>query len=1121
MGLGCGLRGNCFALSVSSSATSINRHALAFHPLAITNDVWKGGTGNWSNASMWSAGVPTSSNNVLIDNGNPAVSTVNLDINKAPFNTLTIDSDDTLHVNSGIVLTVSGNDVSNAGTLSNVGTISMSNGALGGKLNNSGTIEALSGSFSNELSGTVTNPAGGVIKIDNDAGLTLGTGTYTNAGTITLNSSGPQSDLVIGASSVTLGGTITMSNSANNLITGGTGDTLTNQGTIQGAGNIGDLTSLALVNSGTINANQSAGLTIAAKGGVTNSGTLEATGGGTLGFAANGAGLTVTNTGGTINTTGGTLSAFNTTINNGTVTLANGTLTGSTISGANVTVTGTSTVGLSNGSILGGTLKNSTTGTIEALSGSFSNELSGTVTNPAGGVIKIDNNAGLTLGAGTYTNAGTITLNSSGPQSDLVIGASKITLGGTITMSNSLNNLITGGTADTLTNQGTIQGAGNIGDLTSLVLVNSGTINANQPAGLTIAAKGGVTNNGTLSVASGDVLHVEGNAGTFTNFSGSTLTGGIYKTSGTLEIDQLGSTGGEILTDAANIVLNGATASFIDSAGKNALSNLNTIATGSSFSVSGQNFTTAGNFTNNGQLIVGGGSKFDVNGNLTNFSGTSLTGGTYNVSGTLQFNGANIVTNAANITLTGASSKITNQGGTVDALANFATNSSTGSFAISAGRNFTSAGNFTNNGTLNVGNGTKFDVSGNLTNFSGTKLTGGTYVIGGTLQFNGANIVTNAANLTLAGSAATIINQTSVNGLKNFTTNAATGKLTLSGSQSLTTAGGSVTNGGMLTVSNGSTLTIGGSSFLFTQTGGTSTIDGTLTSSTASTFNLNGGSLFGSGTVNYSLVDKATVTPGDSATKTGILSVKQTYTQGSGGVLNISIGGNTAGTQFDRLNVTSTAALGGTLNVTLINGFVPAVGATFDILNGSTVSGNWSTIHGLSINSSEHFTETVNPTDVVLTVVSGAAPLSATSLLAPTSKGRTHFGLVPPHRYSMAVVLPPAVRSVVARPVTAPLPHIAQSGKRFGMMDAPESALVSPTLMAAFSSAPGSYPHFGPVAATSPSLGIGQGHRRVEVVLDLNSVVKTGPKRLLKAFFADPDSRDAVSIGYISTSSVW
>jgi len=80
-----------------------------------------------------------------------------------------------------------------------------------------------------------------------------------------------------------------------------------------------------------------------------------------------------------------------------------------------------------------------------------------------------------------------------------------------------------------------------------------------------------------------------------------------------------------------------------------------------------------------------------------------------------------------------------------------------------------------------VGSGSKFDVNGNLTNFSGTTLTGRSYNLTGTLQFNGANIVTNAGNITLTGNSAATINQTSANGLAGFATNAAGASFALAG----------------------------------------------------------------------------------------------------------------------------------------------------------------------------------------------------------------------------------------------------------------------------------------------------------------------------------------------------
>jgi hypothetical protein len=89
-----------------------------------------------------------------------------------------------------------------------------------------------------------------------------------------------------------------------------------------------------------------------------------------------------------------------------------------------------------------------------------------------------NNGTSLTVSGNTISNAGTISLNSTGSFTELVIGAANVTLngGGTLTMSNNSQNFIFGAaTADTLTNQETIQGAGDIGN-GQMTLVNSGII---------------------------------------------------------------------------------------------------------------------------------------------------------------------------------------------------------------------------------------------------------------------------------------------------------------------------------------------------------------------------------------------------------------------------------------------------------------------------------------------------------------------------------------------------------------------------------------------------------------------------------------------------------------------
>jgi len=103
-----------------------------------------------------------------------------------------------------------------------------------------------------------------------------------------------------------------------------------------------------------------------------------------------------------------------------------------------------------------------------------------------------------------------------------------------------------------------------------------------------------------------------------------------------------------------------------------------------------------------------------------------------------------------------------------------------------------------------------------------------------------------------------------------------------------------------------------------------------------------GDSLIGSGTLAANLVNAGTVSPGESP---GSVTVQGDYTQESTGVLEIQLGGTTAGTQYDQLTVTGTASMAGTLNVSLIDGFIPQVGDSFTILPYSTRSGGFSTLN--------------------------------------------------------------------------------------------------------------------------------------------------------------------------------
>jgi hypothetical protein len=273
---------------------------------------------------------------------------------------------------------------------------------------------------------------------------------------------------------------------------------------------------------------------------------------------------------------------------------------------------------------------------------------------------------------------------------------------------------------------------------------------------------------------------------------------------------------------------------------------------------------------------------------------------------------------------------------------------------------------FTNTGKLTVSKGSTLNIAGLFNNFSGTTLMSGSYLVTGTLEFLNANIVNNAASITLTGTAAQILNSsTNTSALANLAANTTLGSLSLQGGQVLATST-NFSNAGKTTVGIGSGFSVGGS---YTQTAGTTTVDGALMAPSGLT--LQKGTLLGKGTIAAALTSSASITAGDSSAKPATLTITGSYTQTSTGALNISIGGAAAG-EFGQVAVSNGVSLGGILVIKRINSFVPAIGGTFNIVTGSVLSGQFATVKGTSINSSEHFEVSYTPTAVTLTVVSGA-----------------------------------------------------------------------------------------------------------------------------------------------------
>ncbi len=689
-------------------------------------------------------------------------------------NSLVNNTSGTITANTGTVdlsgSTVNGGNV----TLSGASTLQLNSSTIvGGTITNSatGTIEVMSGT--NGLGGTINNSAGGLLKIDNNAILYLQGGTYGQLGAVQLNSAGNNTELVIGGNVTLSGGSIALSNNAANYIFGQVStDTLTNQETISGSGHLGN-GQMTLVNSGTINANASAGMTIDANGGLTNTGTLEAT---------NGSTLTLLNSG-IINNTGGTISA-----NTGTLVLTN-----STINGGAVTLTGASTLQLNTGTIQAGTtLTNSATGTIEIASGT--NLLAGTINNSAGGTFKIDNNAVLDLAGGTYTQLGTVQLNSAGNNTELVLEGNVTLSGGSITLSNNAANYIFGQvSSDTLTNQETISGSGHIGN-GQMTLVNSGTINANASAGMTINANGGLTNTGTLEATNGSTLTLL-NSGVINNTGGTiTANTGIVNLSGSTVA------GGTVsLTGASTLQLNSATI--------HGGSTLTNSSTGTIEIASGTN--DLGGTINNS---AGGILKIDNNAIL------DLEGGSYTQLGAVQLNSIGNNTELVlegNVTLSGGSVTLSNNA------ANYI-------FGQISGDTLTNQETISGSG--HIGNGQMTLVNSGTINANGSA--------GMTISANGG--VTNTGTLEATGGA-TLLLQNSVINNAGGTISANTGTLNVSGS---TVSGGTISLTGASTLQLNSSTIHGGSTITNSSTGtieiasGTNDLGGTINNSAGGTLKI-------------------------------------------------------------------------------------------------------------------------------------------------------------------------------------------------------------------------------------------------------------------------------------------
>lgn len=337
----------------------------------------------------------------------------------------------------------------------------------------------------------------------------------------------------------------------------------------------------------------------------------------------------------------------------------------------------------------------------------------------------------------------------------------------------------------------------------------------------------------------------------------------------------------------------------------------------------------------------------------TNFSGGSISGAARLINnGTLtDFAGVTVnvlyENNATAAILSGATifngAVITSVGSSLSLLAQ----------TSSASVTMTVANGFTNNGSIGMTTLAQFaDVTLNVT--AGTLLNAPTGAIttslgsGGTRNLNAQ--IDNQGSITTVSTGLTIA-KASADHLNSGTIDVSGGNLIIS--QSGTTP--TLTNTGLVSI--GSTRTLQSSAGTFT--------------------NAVGGLVKGAGTLQAgnTFTNSGTLSPGLSP---GILTVTSNCPFSSSGVLDVEINGFTVGTQYDRLSVSGTATLDGTLNVTIPAGFCTGAGDNFRVVQAGTRVGTFDVIN-VTAYGNPAFNALYDATGLTLATVSNSQTVTSSA----------------------------------------------------------------------------------------------------------------------------------------------
>jgi hypothetical protein len=580
------------------------------------------------------------------------------------------------------------------------------------------------------------------------------------------------------------------------------------------------------------------------------------------------------------------------------------------------------------------------------------------------------------LGNGTYNlSAGSLSASS---ETIGYSGTGSFTqTGGTHTVSSITLGLNTGSNG-TYNLDGGMLNVGNIlnGSGTDTFNLDGGTLNlTGSVIGVDTFRVGNASgSNGNFILGGGKALAVSSE---FIGVSGTgslTQTGGMHTVAGSLNMGTNGGSSGTYnlnggtLNVGGNIVNGAGTSTFnldggtLSVGGGNGSINVDNFVLGSASGKSGSHtLSGSGSLTATHEIFGQGGA-----GHFTQNSGTNTLTGNL----TLGFNPGSNGTYAMN-------------SGSVSTLNAFIGNSGIGVFTQTGGahtviNNLTFGVNSGSSGTYNLRAGT-LTVNGSILNGPGT----------GTLNIDGGSL--SVAGGSMAVDTLVLGSTTGSSGIHTLGTGSLSAdieRIGPNGSGSFTQTGGTHTVSNTLTIATNNP----GSSGTYNLQGGTLTVNngiinnGSLRVGAGATATVGGpgltnnASLTGSGTIQGDVISAGLVTPGNSP---GTLTIDGDYTQS--GTLAIEISGLLAGSEYDVLNVSGTASLGGSLNVSLfdLGGglFAPNAGDSFDILTADLLQGSFGTLSFAALldpNLKWHIsylTDAIGATDVVRLSVVNAVPV--------------------------------------------------------------------------------------------------------------------------------------------------